>query len=599
MLAPNDIKTNAFAAVTHSNITKMKTIAFFLSVFFILGCTHQPSEQKPNVLLILTDDQGYGDVGYHNNPNIKTPTIDSLANTGIRFTNFYVSPRCAPTRAALLTGKYPEKTGVFHVTDGGYNMAEDEVTMAEYFKQAGYKTAICGKWHIGDHYPYMPSDQGFDFSLIHKGGCVGQLADHPDNYWDMTLPREDRYKCYFNTTLFKNREVYKAEGYIADVFTNHAMDFIKENKDHPFFMYLPYNTPHDPFQVPDNYFEMYADLTVQPEMKQLEGFGDLKKAKYVYAMMTNMDDNIQRIVQLLHQLDIAKNTIILFLSDNGPAGFRYTGGLRGHKGEVYEGGIRVPAFINYSGLPGNTDVSVPAAHYDLLPTLAELCGLSVQETDGVSMVPALTENTKSVPYRPLIIRETNYMEPYRDIMIRKDEYKLVARGGVNNPTFELFNLKNDPFEQHDLNEKEPEMLNNLKGEMDAWYKQTISAKNLRILPNVVGTDYENPVRLSRHELVRGYANGWFSRHYVGHYVIDVREEEYYRITLTFRDTIEEPGKVEMKFGPVGRKRMVENVPVNEIVFDRVLLPKGIHNLQTLYQNGTDVISPFYVEIEKK
>lgn len=576
----------------------MKKLKLFFLFIFIFGAGYSQS-QKPNVLLILTDDQGYGDVGYHNNPHIKTPTIDSLANDGIKLTNFYVSPRCAPTRAALLTGKYPAKTGVFHVTDGSYNMAEEENTIAEYFRNAGYATAICGKWHIGDHYPYMPSDQGFDFSLIHKGGCVGQLADHPDNYWDMTLPREERAKCYFNTTLFKNREVYKAEGYITDVLTDHAMEFIEENKNGPFFMYLPYNAPHDPFQAPDEYFEMYEDLQPQPEMKQLEGFGDLKKAKYVYAMMTNMDDNIKRIINLLHKLDVAENTIILFMSDNGPAGWRYTGGLRGHKGEVFEGGIRVPAFINYSGLPKQTGVDFPAAHYDILPTLAELCGIPAPGTDGKSLLPALKGNPEAIPYRPLIIRETNYMEPYRDIMIRKGDYKLAARSGKANPEFYLFNLKNDPYEENNLAESETEKLNELKTEMDNWYREIISAENLRVLPNVVGTPFENPVRLSRHELVRGYASGWFSRHYVGHYVMDVRKEGDYQIKLTFRDAITEPGKVEMKFGPVGRELQVENVPATEVVFADVLLPAGQHVLQTLYQNGKDVISPFYVEIEKK
>lgn len=334
----------------------MKVIAFLILASLFYACQTVQPEKKPNIILILTDDQGYGDVGYHNNPHIHTPAIDSLANDGIRLTNFYVSPRCAPTRAALLTGKYPGKTGVFHVTDGGYNMAQEEITIAEYFKDAGYATAICGKWHIGDHYPYMPSDQGFDFSLIHKG-------------------------------------------------------------------------------------------------------------------------------------------------------------------EIFEGGVRVPAFINYAQLPKNKKVNLPVAHYDVLPTLAELCGLSIKKTDDVSFLPALNDDSESIPYRPLIIRETNYMEPYRHIMIRKGDFKLVA-------------------------------------------------------------------------------SGWFSRHYTSHYLMDVRSSGYYNIKLIFRDTISEPGKVEMKFGPVGRAFEVDDVPVAEVVFDDVLLPEDEHVMQSLYQNGKDVISPFYVIIEK-
>jgi arylsulfatase len=363
-------------------------------------------------------------------------------------------------------------------------------------------------------------------------------------------------------------------------------------------MYLPYNTPHDPFQVPDEYFEMYQNLQVQPEMKQLEGFGDLKKAKYVYAMMTNMDDNIKRIIKLLNQLDIADNTVIIFMSDNGPAGYRYTGGLRGHKGEVFEGGVRVPAFINYAGLPKNKEMKHPVAHYDILPTLAELCGITVQDVDGISFLSALNEQSKSLPYRPLIIRETNYMEPYRDIMIRKGDFKLIARGGKENSEFYLFNLKNDPFEQNNIVENQPEKFNELKSELDTWYKETLTTKNLKILPNIIGSPFENPVRLSRHELVRGYASGWFSRHYTGHYLMKVETMGYYNIKLIFRDTITEPGKLEMKFGPVGRQLIIDEFPVTEVVFEDVLLPEGQQVLQTQFQNKNDIISPFYVEIEK-
>jgi len=578
------------------------TRIYLLFLFMLLCTACQVRDERPNVIVILTDDQGYGDVGYHGNPHIKTPTIDSLASRGIKLTHFYVSPRCAPTRAALMTGRYPEKTGVFHVTDGGYNMAEDELTMAEYFRQAGYRTAICGKWHIGDHYPYLPEDQGFDFALIHKGGAIGQLADHPENYWDMTIPLVQRRRCYFNTTLFRNREVYRAEGYVADVFTDHALEFIRGNRNRPFFLYLPYNTPHDPYQVPESYLQTYRDFPLQPEMDSSNGgshrLSDYEAARYVYAMMTNMDDNLSRLVGLLKELELADHTIIVFLSDNGPARNRYNGHLRGKKGQVFEGGIRVPAFIHYAGLRGGKEVSFPFAHIDILPTLAELCHLPIQEDiDGTSMLPALEGKIPEMNDRPLIIRETGYMEPCRDMMIRKGDYKLIALGGQENPGFQLFNLRDDPFEQNDLSESEPGKAGDLKSELEDWYREVRHSENLGILPVVVGSRFENPVRLSRHELVASYSSGWFSRYYLGYYLIKVLHEGEYSVTLTFKDTITGPGMVKMKFGPAGRFREIENVPATRVEFNDIFMPAGEFVLETLYQNGEEVISPFYVEIK--
>jgi arylsulfatase len=577
----------------------MKTIAFFLFVFFILGCTHKPSEQQPNVLLILIDDQGYGDVGYHNNPHIITPTIDSLANSGIRFTDFYVSPRCAPTRAALMTGRHAEKTGVFHVTDGGYNLAASETTMAEYFKAAGYQTGIFGKWHIGDHYPYLPEEQGFDYSLIHRGGAVGQIADHPDNYWDMTIPLAERKQNYFNPTLYLNREVVKTEGYIADIFTDHAIQFIEEQQDDPFFVYLPYNTPHDPYQAPQKYLDMYQDLPADG-LDSTNGhshrLSDYEAAQYVYAMMTNMDDNIQRVLQKLQELDLQENTVIAFLSDNGPAQYRYNDNLRGKKGMLYEGGIRVPAFINYAGLEGG-EFKRPAAHYDILPTLASLCNLDLE--DNIDGLDLMSKEDQRLQNRSIFIRESNYMQLYQEMMVRKGDYKLVALEGGEQPVLELYNLKDDPSEKNDLREEQPEQFTALKNDLDQWYDELMTAENLEILPIYIGTEQENPVRLSRHEVVDSYASGWFSKNYLGYYLLQVTTPGTYDFKLTFRDTIQTPGRLEMKVGPVGSRVSIEEVPVTSYTFKDVQLKPGEHVFQTWFQNKNEVISPFYVEIEKK
>jgi arylsulfatase A-like enzyme len=573
---------------------------YWAVIFFVLtiGCESKQST-TPNVILILTDDQGYGDVGYHGNQHIITPTIDSLANASLRFTNFYVSPRCAPTRAALMTGRHPEKTGVFHVTDGGYNLAAGETTMAEYFKEAGYHTGIFGKWHIGDHYPYLPEDQGFDYSLIHKGGAVGQLADHPDNYWDMTKPLAERKQCYFNPTLYQNKKAVKTEGYIADILTNHAIQFIADHQEEPFFVYMSYNTPHDPYQVPQKYLYLYKDLPAT-NLDTTNGgshrLSDYEAAQYVYAMMTNMDDNIRRILRKLRELNLQDNTLILFLSDNGPAQYRYNGNLRGKKGTLYEGGIRVPAYINYAGLePGA--FQLPAAHYDILPTLAAICNFKVDEkTDGANLLAA---DDRTLQNRSVFIRESNYLEPFREMMVRKGDYKLVALEGGQKPEFQLFNLKTDPYEKNELQKQQPQHFNDLKNELDQWYNELLKAENLKILPIHVGEEQENPVRLSRHELVTSYASGWFSKNYLGYYLLQVAAPGHYDFRLTFKDTIHIPGKIEMKIGPVGREVAIEQVPVTSFTFENVQLQPGEHVLQTWFQNTSEVLSPFYVEIEKK
>lgn len=575
-------------------------------LLFAAGCSDQPATEKPNVIVILTDDQGYGDVGYHGNDAIHTPTIDSMANDGVIFSNFYVSTRCAPTRAALMTGRYPSRTGVYHVTAGGYNLAAGEKTMAEYFREAGYNTGIMGKWHIGDHYPYLPADQGFDYSLIHHGGAIGQIADHPDNYWDMTKPLSQRKQCYFSPTLYKNRKEYQSEGYCADVFTDHALEFIDKHENNPFFLYLAYNTPHDPYQVPEKYLSMYEDLEVQPEMDTSNGsafrLNDYVAAKYVYAMMSNMDDNLSRVVGKLKELSISDNTVIVFLSDNGPARYRYNGNLRGKKGQVFEGGIKVPCFINYESLPQSTKVEESAAHIDILPTLAHLCHFELDDkhhpADGINLIPLIEGEPETAGSRTLFLRETGYMEPFKEMMVRRGDYKLVGMDGPPDPQFKLFNLERDPYEKQDLSSEKPEKVNELKNSMDSLYKEMVKSPALRIHPIIIGSEKENPVRLSRHECVNTFSQGWFSRYYMGYYKIRVAEAGYYDFSLSFQEPINIKGNMHLRVGPIGRKMKVTESPVSEFQFEEVFLDKDDYVLHTWFQKNDQLISPFYVEVER-
>jgi len=276
-------------------------ITKFISILIILclqaNVLNAQKNERPNIILIITDDQGYGDLGYTGNPHVKSPNIDAFANESIRFNNFYVSPVCAPTRASLMTGRYSLRTGIRDTYNGGAIMAGNEVTIAEMLKQAEYKTGIFGKWHLGDSYPSRPMDQGFDESLIHLSGGMGQVGDFT------TYFKGD--KSYYDPVLWHNGQQEAYVGYCSDIFADKAIAFIEENHKKPFFCYLSFNAPHTPLQVPDKYYQMYKDIDPssrfdndpRPFVKMSDK--DKEDARKVYAMITNIDDNIGKLLRKL------------------------------------------------------------------------------------------------------------------------------------------------------------------------------------------------------------------------------------------------------------------------------------------------------------
>ena len=306
------------------------------------GCSRK-ADERPNIILIVTDDQGYGDIGYHGNKIIKTPQMDKLAEESTEFTNFYAAPVCAPTRASLMTGRYNYRTGVIHTSRGGAKMHGDEITLAEILANAGYKTGIFGKWHLGDNYPMRAMDQGFQESLVHKSGGLCQTPDLPNDYFD---PK-----------LWHNGKPVQSEGYCTDIFTDAAIGFIETNRSRPFFVYLPTNAPHTPLIVGDEYSKPYEDMGLEPGVAK------------IYGMLTNLDDNLGRILNALQRLNLEKKTLVIFRGDNGPEGVRFNSGLRGRKQSVYEGGIRVPFFIRWPGrIEAGRKIDRIAAHIDIFPT---------------------------------------------------------------------------------------------------------------------------------------------------------------------------------------------------------------------------------------
>lgn len=465
-------------------IVLKKAITIFYLLLQAIPCFSQLKNTKPNVILILSDDQGWGDFRSNGNSVVNTPVLDKLAKDGASFSKFYVSPLCAPTRASLLTGRYHLRTGAFYVTKGTETVREEETTIAEALKSAGYATGCFGKWHNGAHFPNHPNGQGFDSFF---GFCGGHLTN------------------YFNAEIEYNRVPVKAPGFITDVLTDSAMAFIERNKERPFFCYIPYNTPHSPFQVPDRYFDKYKKL----------GQDDVLAS--VYGMVENMDDNIGRILNHVTDLGLENNTIIIFMTDNGPQTYRYNGVMKGKKGDVDEGGVRVPLFIKYPGkFKSGLTINSATAHIDLFPTIMELCGVSNFKTlplDGISLVPLLYNKTEKFIARSLFthVSRSDKFTKYPGA-VRKDNYLLVLQ---NKENF-LFDLQADPGQKKDMKESKTEVLKELTGKYDEWFKD-VTSKGLKrsAIPVVAEVSV---IELPAHEAftsgslkymgVKGYAHDW-------------------------------------------------------------------------------------------
>ncbi|PWD99387.1 arylsulfatase [Marinilabilia rubra] len=380
----------------------------------------------PNILLILTDDQAYGDLSMNGNPWVETPVIDNLAQEGAYASHFYVSPVCAPTRASLLTGRYHQKTGVSGVTRGREDMSLEEETMGDVFKTAGYTTGIFGKWHNGAHYPYHPLGRGFD-----------EFAGFTSGHWS----------SYFNTTIEKNGKPFETKGYLPDVLTDEAIRFMRDaaNNGQPFLCYVPFQTPHTPLQVPDKYFDKY----------KAKGLDDFNAC--IYGMCENIDDNVNRLLVALDEMKMTENTIVVYFSDNGPLNYRYNLGLKGRKGQVNEGGVRVPFIMKWpQQVKGGIVIDESLAHIDILPTLADLAGIDHEfknRLDGRSF-KSLLDGQGALPDRFL------FNEFFGKERVLYDPYLMVGEN--------LYDVREDPLQKKNLKEDAPLVYDSLKTVFDSW-----------------------------------------------------------------------------------------------------------------------------------
>ncbi len=590
----------------------MKTSLLLLAILLVFSACAPANEQSPtegtttppNIILIITDDQGYGDLGFHGNPDIHTPVLDSLAQRSTRFSSFYVSPVCAPTRSSLMTGRYSLRTGIYDTYNGGAMMATEEVTLAEMLAEAGYTTGIFGKWHLGDNYPFRPQDQGFAASLVHPAGGMGQVGD-VYNYFNYD-------RSYFNPTVLRDGAPVETVGYCSDVFTDGALAFVEQNKDRPFFLYLSYNAPHTPLQLPDEAYARYADLTFDPARYPQAGSAlpemserDEEAARRVYGMVSNIDYNVGRVWDQLAQLGLTDNTLIIFMTDNGPQQVRYTGGLRGRKGMVYEGGIRVPFFMHWPGrLPEDHDVGITAAHIDVLPTLLNMAGLTLPtslDIDGQDLALAIEGVAVAWADRSLFFYwQRGLPEPYRNVAVRQGPYKLVGHAphDADLGDFELFDIASDPYEQTDLSETQPEVVTGLKQAFDQWYAEAIESPNLGIQRIAVGTPQEDPVILNRND-GRGTRGLWAQDQIYAYWDVAVAQEGLYDVTFRFRENLPGPGSMMLKVGPTQRTLVNADTTTDRLMMTEVLLREGDHMFESWYWHRGGSYLPFYVEVARK
>jgi len=454
----------------------------------VLGAADGAAAERPNVVFILTDDQGFGDLACHGNTVIQTPNLDRLHAESVRFTNFHVSATCSQTRAQLMTGRYPTRTGVWHTIAGRSLLRRNQVTLADHFRAAGYDTGIFGKWHLGDNFPYRPQDHGFQDVLSMGGGGAANIS----NYWA---------NDYFDDTYIRNGNWEKQQGYCTDVWFREALRFIESRpKDRSFLCYISTNAPHSPYLVPEEYRQLYQRPDIIPTMAQF------------YGMITNIDENVGRLRKRLAELGLADNTVLIFMTDNGSSGgwrapkdkYSYNAGMRGGKGSEYDGGHRVPWFIHWprGEIVDGRDVDRITAGIDVLPTLAELCEIELGPhpdlpLDGVSLVPLLRNpQTENWPARTLIMHNQRVIYPkkWRRTSVMTDRWRLVNDG-------ELYDMNEDPGQQKNVVDEHAELAGRLRQAYEQWWAQMMNSAD-QDTEIVIGSDQANPTLLTTHD-VRG------------------------------------------------------------------------------------------------
>jgi arylsulfatase A-like enzyme len=585
---------------------------------------------KPNVIIIIVDDQAYGDLSCTGNTALATPNIDRLAEGGTRFSNHYGCPLCSPARASLLTGRYNYRSGVVDTSTGLAMMRPDEVNLAEVLANNGYRTFISSKWHLGDNYPLRPMDRGFHESLIAKDAIVAGIANPPNN-------------SLFSPILYHNERPQRTEGYITDIAFNAALEFIEANRDQPYFVYLPTNVVHNPLEVAPHYSEPF----------KAKGFDDYTAT--LYGEMVNLDENVGRLHAKLAQLGDADNTIIFYTVDNGPIGprgvaivpngaHRYNLGLRGGKGTIWEGGIKLPLFVTWpSRLSAGKKCEQIVSHIDVFPTVLDMCGLASTRhlpIDGRSLLPLAEGRTSDWPDRTLFFQQSRpdranrryWDEPrlFVNCAARGQKYKAVMTSEEPGQTYfqavdlkstRLYDIENDPGETTDISQSHPDIVQRLRDEYETWFLD-VSRGISPAVRNVVGSPHQNPVVLTSQDM-RGVRSA-LAPHELeiakrqaqsakplgfGYWAIEVLREARYRIRMQFEPVTVagdkclwafpfKTGEAFLRVGIIEKSQWVQE-GTTSVTFDVILEP-GRHFLSASVTGQREVpieVSPFFVVIE--
>lgn len=618
----------------------------FAGVFTLAGCEENSGSvineqtgkvleeaKKPNIILVMTDDQGYGDFSMNNNPIVNTPNIEDLAAESQRFTNFHVDPTCSPTRAALLSGQYSLRAGVWHTVMGRHMLSDEHHILPEILGDAGYNTAIIGKWHLGDNYPFRPQDQGFQYVLSHGGGGVGQSPD----YWE---------NDQFDDIYYLNGKEKQYNGFATDVWFDEAISYIDDQakQEKPFFLYLSTNAPHTPWRAPEEYIEPYREMGLEEDL-----------AKF-YGMITNIDDNMARLRKAMRDNKIEDNTIFIFMTDNGSSMATKSNGeplnrlsdevklaieaktgkklntlnnyMRDGKASTYEGGHRVPFFIRWPngnlGEPG--EFSDLSAHVDLLPTLLELTGITAKEidTDGISLVNLLKDGT-ALPDRTMVVTNQRVLDPdpQRPYSVMQGNWRYVhgtATGGV-----ELYDLSTDPGQTNDISAQHPERVANMTKAYAKWWIHTTGEGTPTTRP-IVGSEHENPSRLTGMDWLSpntnqvpwwpgfgtdkwGAGHGWVGnedKFMISPWALKVAETGIYKITLYLHD-IPANKVIGKRYSHLELNGETTTLPIAEgatsVAFESVLTV-GDLDVRAWFDDKTDAsgrdkgLAAFYMYVEK-
>ena len=527
---------------------------------------------KPNILLMVTDDQGWWDLGMRGNKDIDTPVLDKLSGEGVSFSRFYVAPVCAPTRAGLMTGRYYLRTGLYNTRFGGDSMGLDEITVAQLLKKAGYRTGCFGKWHLGKYGPYQPQTRGFDEFLGHYHGHI-ERYDYPDQ-------------------LVHNGKPVECRGYVTDLFTDAAISFIRSNRQRPFFCYVPYNAPHSPWVVGTSHDgQPRGDALIEKYLKR--GLA-LREAR-IYAMVDLVDQNVGRLLKTVDELGLRENTVVLFMSDNGGVSRHFKAGLRSGKGSVFEGGVRSPLFVRWPGhFPAQATVEAQASHVDLLPTFCELAGVplpSDRKLDGRSLLPVLKAGTAQ-KHQPYVYHTWDRYTPRSTHRwsISDQRYKLLCQIGIQaTPVpakhWQLYDLTQDLGEQKNIAKQHPDIVKRLRAEFERWFADVTKGHSYTPVPIPVGHRSENPVELQPswatwegpnvQYTFRGYdwdtIDSWSTPGEQACWKLDVHAPGRYEVTVRYGcNQATAGGQLRLSAGDAALEHVVQATPTGDVFHEHRL-----------------------------